>query len=129
MNKSDEIILKNRFGVPDKTIARNALDIPERVMEDPPAISAYANIAHEINIKILRGRDQMIMSTIQYIGGAAYEEITVDQDKVIEMLQKSVARKPYNEKCPNCNHYLGVIIHSPYCHHCGQKLDWEGETK
>lgn len=82
MLKSDEIILKIRFGVPDKTVI-------------------------------------------------CYEGITVDQDKVFEMLKKSVPTKPHildQWVCPNCKTRFMTYSLNKHCSECGQKLDWE-ETK
>lgn len=141
MLKSDEILLMKKLGIPDNVIDYEAPAIPERVKIDPAMVETDTrmyDIVYDIEVKIDRGRKDLITRTIQNIGGALYEEITVDEVKVFEMLQKNVARKPvyiprlsiydmvpYYWKCPNCNNYLAPFVHNPYCHHCGQKLDWE----
>ena len=52
----------------------------------------------------------------------------------IKALEKSIAKKPTNIHklldtigfCPNCKlRIYRMYAEEHYCHHCGQKLDWE----
>ena len=58
-----------------------------------------------------------------------------DMVNVISALEKQIPEKPVGDlksvphyRCPKCfggvKMYEDSIVY-PYCHHCGQKLDWE----
>lgn len=102
-------------------------------------INQRDSLVREIDAKIVEGQEQVIMSTIRIIGGATYEEITVDKHKVFDALKrcyspvkpvyipmKSLQQlSPYDYACPACDNRLTFVKH-PHCPNCGQILDWEG---
>ena len=65
------------------------------------------------------------------------KEVAFDFDRAIEALEKQIPKKPkiimigcdVEWWCPNCgeNHILMDAKKGfKYCHHCGQKLKWNG---
>ena len=56
--------------------------------------------------------------------------------KVNEILTKDAEHKRYT--CPSCDYFFGYIcttttecniLRDNFCHHCGQRLDWNNESK
>ena len=56
--------------------------------------------------------------------------------KVNEILTKGAEHKRYT--CPSCDYFFGYIcttttecnvLRDNFCHHCGQRLDWNNESK
>lgn len=121
--------------------------IVEEANKDDSPDPVY-QVIREISAKAVEMQENIIMSTIQTIGRTTYEDITVDKNKVLDMLQKYTEKKVAHEifdhsalqsdtyKCPSCNHNLFKIYSAKgkaktyhgnmtvYCPFCGQKLDW-----
>ncbi|MBQ0097359.1 MAG: hypothetical protein KBS62_00265 [Oscillospiraceae bacterium] len=64
------------------------------------------------------------------------ELILINKEKIIEILQKQIPKKPiYKLKaceneyydCPTCHQYLWSDFKQRRCQHCGQALDWSDE--
>lgn len=129
-----------------KTLAK----IVEEANKDDSPDPVY-QVIREISAKAVEMQENIIMSTIQTIGGTTYADITIDKNKVLDMLRKYNARNVKHEvfktseesplhndtyKCPTCLRilYKTMSIHnkvqnytgnlSEYCPFCGQKLDW-----
>ena len=125
--------------------------IEEANKDDSP--DPVYQIIREVSAKAVEMQENVIMSTIQTIGGHTYEDITVDKNKVLAMLKKHTAKKvilhdiglrkvdrpdiEYSARCPECNVHICRVFrnangryfrfgpnHAHYCEECGQKLDW-----
>lgn len=125
--------------------------IEEANKDDSP--DPVYHVIRQLSAKVVEMQDNLIMSTIQTIGGTTYEEITVDKNKVLDMLRKHTAKKvilheeglrrhdsmdiEYSAHCPECNIHIRRVFknasgrffwfgpnHAHYCEECGQKLDW-----
>ena len=85
------------------------------------------------------------------------DEVAAVMDEAIEAVEKQTAKKPVkgymygklmrkgliargkqtladaeSDCCPSCGKWLGVVVYGngyPYCHNCGQKIDWEGREE
>ena len=89
---------------------------------------------HKILCELNAKQKEMILKTIQEIGGETYHHITINPDKVIEAFQKQTPMKVeyYDEgdyaKCPNCDYQdfeYGINDWGcNFCSRCGQALDW-----
>lgn len=84
-------------------------------------------------------------------------EVAAVMNEAIEAVEKRTAKKPVrgymygklmrkgliargkqtladakSDCCPSCGEWLGVVVYGcgyPYCHKCGQKIDWEGREE
>ena len=71
--------------------------------------SVYKHVV-EISAKINEEQDEIIMQTIQHIGGTEFREITIDRNKVIEALtdymkkQENKADVAEVVRCKACQH-------------------------
>lgn len=90
-------------------------------------------------------QEEMILKTIQEIGGETYHHITIHPSKVLEAFRNYTVTKPivwgdgYDDKgeliydmydCPNCGEtYELYYTHHKHCPECGQKLDWSEITE
>lgn len=78
--------------------------------------SVYKHIV-EISAKINEEQDEIIMQTIQHIGGTEFREITIDRNKVIEALtdymKKQENKADFAEvvRCKNCKHFYADTYH------------------
>lgn len=124
---------------------------PHQHCYDGPDLMGH--IVQEISAKAVEMQDNIIHSTIQYIGGVKHEEITLDKNKVLDMLKKHSAKAvvlryegprrhdsgdiQYSVHCPSCDYYIANVFRTEdgkyyrfgaqsnrYCSDCGQKLDW-----
>lgn len=89
-------------------------------------IQSYIQEAVEhISCAVVEKQEQLILNTIQQIGGEQYQTITIDRDKVRDALQKAtktpVVKVLYYCQCPTCGRAVSGVR---YCSHCGQALDW-----
>ena len=117
-------------------------EVKQKVQElrTEPCVAEFSSM---VRSKIVEEQDEMIMHTIQRIGGGEYEEITFDKNKVIDALSKAAAKKPNNTvrtisgkivlSCAACGKWLYFPeieeSHKPnYCSRCGQKIDWSEVT-
>lgn len=100
---------------------------------------------YNVRAKISEKQEEIIMQTIQEIGGETFYEITIDRDKVIEALTMYKNKADYAEVkhgewieitdnvyfCSKCNRTICFGGKSkdffPYCH-CGAKMDGGKET-
>lgn len=79
-----------------------------------------------ISCQIAEHQDEMIMCTIEQIGGAEYRRITIDKNKVLDAFRKATAMRPYvtslngTYECPGCRRILTAVYN--YCPLCGQKI-------
>lgn len=91
--------------------------------------------------KIVEEQEELLMKTIQQIGGTEYSKITIDKNKVLDAFKKQIPEKieievfedfdedtgkPYTmkfEKCSACGEHIGLKSHR-FCAYCGQALDW-----
>lgn len=65
-----------------------------------------------------------------------YQYINHTRAEVLEAIDKQEPKKPIGDlhsvphyRCPRCTKGVKGWSDSPvypYCHHCGQRLDWEG---
>ena len=111
------------------------------VIDETLADSPMYKITKQISSAIVECQEDIIMSRIHEIGGDTYEEITVDKEKVLDMLRKYTLTKvkatdayPHRLYCPTCYHTLVYnaknldscrsrdILNN--CSACGQRLDW-----
>ena len=103
--------------------------------------------ATKISAEIVEKQNELILTTIQIIGGDEFIDITIDKDKVIEALtdyvnkQKGVPNievrhgewhycKNGGFKCTACggwtdDYYGASPKHMSYCPKCGAKMDGE----
>lgn len=72
-----------------------------------------------------------------------YKEICIgcdteeDYNEILEYLEKFTPKKPihggdelYNyECCPTCNNIMDNTKYYDYCPYCGQRLDWNNNSK
>lgn len=106
-----------------------------------------ADIVYEMvrkfSAEVVEEQDNIIMQTVQQIGGEEYSHITIDKNKVLDAFKKQMPRKPKFEdekdywgnivggryRCSECDRFichaeeLRPEEYYPYCH-CGQKIDW-----
>lgn len=127
---------------PTIKIDRNLVEVNH---DDPDIfrLSAGNDIIREVRIKFADELEQALMRRVQYIGGTAFEEITLDKQKILEALEKCYkpqfvmyrSAESLGEltlrrcKCPRCEHDLTGLIRYPHCPYCGQALDWDWEER
>lgn len=68
-----------------------------------------------------------------------YEAFDKDKKTIEELVEKATSKKPIGDldsvphyRCPIC--FSGVKMYEdsityPYCHHCGQRIDWSEEDE
>lgn len=86
----------------------------------------------KFTVEVVEEQENIIMRTIQYIGGDEYSHITIDKNKVVDAFKKQMPRKPTIDEnngyplhvCPCCNDKFLKLIPHNYCQVCGQAFDW-----
>ena len=89
-------------------------------------------ITMNLTCRINNDMEKFIVRSVQEYG-MSYN-LTVNPKKIYEAIKKQTPKKPIGDlhsvphyRCPNC--HSGVVMYEdstkfPYCHHCGQALDW-----
>lgn len=123
-----------RFGtfISELSMNKATIKIDTDVMGENPVHKLTTKIVTEI----VEHQDNIIQHKIQEIGGESYNHITIDKNKVIDMLEKYTP-KPVNKVCfmdemkvflcPNCKDLLPNGRNTNYCSKCGQALLWREE--
>lgn len=105
--------------------------------------SRIAHLCYKVNAEIVEKQDELIMQAVQTIGGDTYHHITIDRNKVIDALSKSIPKKPVEGKCgrcsvikcPTCGKWLCITVPTfniedyNYCGRCGQAISWSDYLK
>lgn len=88
-------------------------------------------LVRKFTVEVVEHQEEIIMNAIVGIGGETYEYITIDKNKVIELFEKSIPKKPlfidgdYGlPLCPKCGLSVDENEKENYCSVCGQALDW-----
>lgn len=107
----------------------------------PDVENPIHELIHRYSVKVVEEQDEILMQTLQTIGGETYKDVTVDRNKVVDMLKKYIALKPLETDayptriyCPTCYHTLVYNKHNldyvrsnqvyNNCPACGQTFDW-----
>lgn len=92
--------------------------------------SVIAYVQH-FTASLVEKQDELIMKVITRAANEEFVNITIDRNKVIEILGKHTPKKVKRLRdgvivhCPEC--HKSVSVTAKYCETCGQKLDWDHE--